>query len=165
MKKYLQVSKAICIVMLFSSGCISIEREQAVKPVRQEPKIIIPVPAPVVVGLEQIPAGSPMIKTGNKAGSFALVRIPPYTTELKGSNEVRLRNPNNVPVLVMIRCGEEGKNLEIPAKSMTLVYLPDGGFQISYVFADVPNAVMRSDYIRLPTLNRPDIGIPLSGNR
>lgn len=153
----------IPIVISLTAGCISITRQETVTPVRQQPQIVMP-PAPAS-DLTAIPASSPSLKTGKDAGSFALVRIPPYKSELKGSNEIRLRNPNNFPVLVMIRRDEQGRNIEIPGKSMTLVYLPDGGFQVSFVFANVPNAVLRGDHIHLPSINRPDIGIPISENR
>jgi len=65
----------------------------------------------------------------------------------------------------MIRCEEKGLHIEMPASSRTFVYLPNGGFQISYVFANIPNALMRGDHIHLPSINRLNIDIPFkTGN-
>jgi len=162
MKKIVLITGWLFAVTLLGAGCISVNGQETAKPVSQRPQIIVP--SSRTDDLTQIPISSSRIKTGSNAGSFALIRVPPCTTELKGSNEVRIRNPNNFPVLVMIRCEEKGLHLEIPAKSKTLAYLPNGGFQVSYIFANVPNAVMRGDHIHLPVINRINIDIPVKAN-
>ncbi len=161
MKSYMQLSLLLPVfsVISFCAGCSSIQQPGTIRPVRQQPGIAVPPAAHD--NLTQVFATSPDIKTGPEAGSFALVPIAPYKTEIKGSNEVSIRNPNNFPVLVMIRCEEKGLHIEMPASSRTFVYLPDGGFQISYVFANVPNALMRGDHIRLPSINKVRIDIPV----
>lgn len=160
MKKYVHLSSLVCAVALFFAGCVSVQRPGMVKPVHQQPQIVVPHSS--FDNLTQVFSTSPDINTGSKAGSFALVRLPPCRKELKGSNEASIRNPNNFPVLVMIRCEEAGLHIEMPARSKTFVYLPNGGFQVSYVFSNVPNAVMRGDHIHLPAINRVNIDIPVS---
>lgn len=146
----------ILFIMIVTAGCTTVERS-----VTPADRVMIRIPPKPAIELTKIPISSPNIKKGAKAGSFALVRIPAYSIELKGSNEVRINNPNSFPTLVMIRCEEKGIHVEMPAKSMTSVYLPNGAFQISFIFANVPNAIMRGDHIHLPALNRPEIDIPI----
>ncbi|OGV59504.1 MAG: hypothetical protein A2283_10795 [Lentisphaerae bacterium RIFOXYA12_FULL_48_11] len=162
MKKYMQVSQWVFVLTLFCAGCVATYRQETVQPVHQQPKIAVS--SASFDNLTQVFTTSPDIKTASKAGSFALVRISPYIKELKGSNEVCIRNPNSFPVLIMIRCEEKGLHIEMPARSKTYVYLPNGGFQVSYVFANVPNAVMRGDHIHLPAINRVNIDIPVNTN-
>jgi len=147
----------ILFVMIVTAGCTTMERTATAPS-----KAMIRLPPKPSIELTAIPASSPNIKKGVKAGSFALVRIPAYSTELKGANEVRVNNPNNCPALVMIRCEEKGLHVELPAKSMTSVYLPNGAFQISFIFANIPNAIMRGDHIHIPALDRLEINIPIS---
>jgi len=160
MKKYVQASQLVLAVMLFCPGCASIQRQETSRPVHQQPQVVVP--SSSFDNLTQVFATSPDINTGSKAGSFALVRIPSCKKEIKGSNEVCIRNPNSFAVLVMIRCEEKGIHIEMPSRSKTFVYLPNGSFQVSYVFASVPNAVMRGDHIHLPAINRINVDIPIS---
>jgi hypothetical protein len=148
---------AILFIIIITAGCTTVER--SVTPAN---RAMIRIPPKPAIELTAIPISSPNIKKGTKAGAFALVPIPVYLTELKGSNEVRVNNPNNFPALVMIRCEEKGIHIEMPARSTTSIYLPNGAFQISFIFANVPNAIMRGDHIHLPALDRLEINIPIS---
>lgn len=151
------------LIVLVTTGCVT--------PPASENRIRVPhntaivIPPESTAGLMELPVKSRAIKTGPGAGSFALVNIPPYSAEVgQGPNEIRIRNPNTYPVLVMLRSAdrEKGINLEFPAKSISTLHLPDGAYQVSYIFSNVPNAIYRGDHIHLPAANRPEIGIPVS---
>ena len=150
------------LVLLVASGCVT-PQPVAGNGLRIPHNTAIVIPPEPAADLKDLKA--PAIKTGPGAGSFALVNIPPFSTTIgQGPNEVRIRNGNTFPVLVILRSAdkEKGLNLEFPAKSISILHLPAGGYQISYVFSNVPNAIYRGDHIHLPALTRPEIGIPVS---
>ena len=153
------------IVVLVTAGCVT--RPATVNRLRIPHNTAIVIPPEATAGLMDLPVKSRAIKTGSAAGKFAL-NIAPYTTEIgQGPNEVRIRNANTFPVLVMLRTAEneKGLNLEFPPKSISTLHLPNGGYQISYIFSTIPNATYRGDYIRVPALTRPEIGIPVSAGK
>jgi len=82
----------------------------------------------------------------SQAAFLPLVSLPPYAMELAGDHRVRLRNPNAFPVFVAIRSGDKGKDVEVPADSVTGVDLPDGEYRVYLVFATSPNALFRGDH-------------------
>ena len=90
-----------------------------------------------------------------------LITLPPYATDLKGNNEVRFHNPNEFPVLVVIRSGNKGMNLKVAADATGSALLPDGHYNISLVFATEPNALYRSERFDLPAPSIMEINISL----
>ena len=75
--------------------------------------------------------------------------LPEYSSELHGKNEVRVRNPNTFSVAAGIRMGNRGKNLTIPAHSIRSVYVPDGSYEIYFVYSNKPDALFKGDNFRL----------------
>lgn len=70
---------------------------------------------------------------------------PPYTEPLSGNNEVRIDNPNNRAVKVGLRCGRKGKDFMVAIQSVRSVWVPDGSYQIFFIYQDEPDAVYQGD--------------------
>ena len=75
--------------------------------------------------------------------------LPAFTDELKGRNPVRIRNPNHFSVAAGIRSGHRGKDLDIPAKGVGTVYVPNGRYDIFFVYSDKPDALFQGDSFSL----------------
>jgi hypothetical protein len=71
--------------------------------------------------------------------------LPAYKDELIGRNEVRVRNPNDFAVAAGIRATAGGKNMTVPANGVRSVYIPDGKYDIYFVYSDRPNALFQGD--------------------
>lgn len=74
---------------------------------------------------------------------------PPYLEELRGRNEVRIRNPNGFVVKAGIRSGRQGKDLDVPANGAESVLIPDGRYDIFFVYSDKPDALFQGDAFSL----------------
>ncbi len=77
------------------------------------------------------------------------VLLPPFKEELRGSNPVRLRNPNVFAVVAGIRAGDSGKDFEVPANGVDTVYIPNGKYDIYFVYSDKPDALFQGDAFTL----------------
>lgn len=79
--------------------------------------------------------------------SYDLERIPlpKFSSELQGHNEIRIRNPNGFAVLVGIRAGNKGKNFEVAANGMSSVFIPNGRYEIYFVYSNKPGALFKGD--------------------
>lgn len=71
--------------------------------------------------------------------------VPVYDGELEGGNEVRVDNPNNRAVQVEIRSGMKNKRFTVPPRSVRSVWVPNGSFQVFFVYSDEPDAVYQGD--------------------
>ena len=71
--------------------------------------------------------------------------LPGFKEELEGKNPVRVRNPNNFSVTAGIRSGKHGKNLDVPANGVQTVYVPNGRYNIYFVYSSKPDALFRGD--------------------
>ena len=95
----------------------------------------------------------------------AIKLLPDFKGELKGTNPVRVRNPNNFSVTAGIRSGERGKNLVIPTNGVQTVYVPNGRYDIYFVYSNKPDALFQGDSF---TLNNNGVEIQIvqvvSGN-
>jgi hypothetical protein len=84
--------------------------------------------------------------------------LPSFKQELQGTNSVRVRNPNDFAVTAGIRSGENGKNFVIPANGENTVNVPDGKYDIFFVYSDKPDALFQGDSF---TLNNEEIEIQI----
>lgn len=75
--------------------------------------------------------------------------FPAFTDELQGQNPVRVRNPNEFAVAAGVRSGKKGKNLDIPANGVETVYIPDGKYDIYFVYSNKPEALFQGDSFTL----------------
>jgi len=72
--------------------------------------------------------------------------LPAYTGgELDGNITVRIRNPNEFFVAVALRTGGKGKNFEVPANGTRNVSVPNGHYDIYFVYSDKTNALFQGD--------------------
>ena len=71
--------------------------------------------------------------------------LPPFAIPLKGRNEVRVKNPNEFAVTAGIRAGERGTNFAVPANGRNSVYVPDGRYDIYFVYSTEPDALFKGD--------------------
>ena len=75
--------------------------------------------------------------------------LPPYKSILRGPNEVRLKNPNDFGVTAGIRKGQYGTNFYIPANGRNSVYIPDGRYEIYFVYSSNPDGLFKGDSFTL----------------
>ncbi|MHB9023415.1 MAG: SUMF1/EgtB/PvdO family nonheme iron enzyme [Armatimonadota bacterium] len=66
-----------------------------------------------------------------------------------GGNEVRVRNPNDFVVTVGLRQGNQGKDFQVPANGVQSVSVPDGKYDIYFVYSSKPDALFQGDSFTL----------------
>lgn len=71
--------------------------------------------------------------------------LPKFKSELKERNEIRIRNPNDFVVLVGILSGNTGKNFQVAANGVRSVFVPDGKYEIYFVYSDKSDALFKGD--------------------
>jgi len=74
-----------------------------------------------------------------------LALLPAFKAELRGNNPVRIRNPNDFSVLAGLRSDGKGKNLEVPAGGTATAQVPDGKYEIFFVYSNKPDALFQGD--------------------
>ena len=75
--------------------------------------------------------------------------LPPFKRALKGVNEVRVRNPNDFSVDVGVRSRDGGRDFEVSAKGVNSVYVPDGHYDVYFVYSSKPEALFQGDSFTL----------------
>ena len=75
--------------------------------------------------------------------------MPEYEIELNGGNVVRIVNPNTFSVLAGIRSADKGKNINVPAGGTSEVHVPDGRYNIYFVYSSKPDALFQGDSFSL----------------
>lgn len=75
--------------------------------------------------------------------------LPPFKELLLGSNEVRVKNPNDFDVRVGLRIGERGKDFEVAANGITSVFVPNGKYEIYFIYSTKPDALFKGDNFSL----------------
>jgi hypothetical protein len=75
--------------------------------------------------------------------------IPSYELPLEGRNPVRIRNSNDFSVTVSLRSGKRGKDFDVSANGVSTVYVPDGRYNIYFVYSSRPDALFQGDSFRL----------------
>jgi hypothetical protein len=71
--------------------------------------------------------------------------LPSFTQPLKGTNEVRVKNPNDFNVLVGLRYGNRGRDFDVPANGVSSVFVPNGEYEIYFVYSNKPDALFKGD--------------------
>ena len=75
--------------------------------------------------------------------------LPPFHENLSGANEVRVRNPNDFSVKTGIRSGLKGVDLDVPANSTRSAYIPNGRYDIYFIYSDKADALFQGDSFHL----------------
>ena len=73
----------------------------------------------------------------------------PYSFEMSGRNEVRVRNPNEYGATVMLRMGKKGRNFYVPPRRTESVYVPDGYYEIYFQYSNEPSGLYQGDSFTL----------------
>lgn len=84
-----------------------------------------------------------------RPGKSTPVRTPRFTRPLQGRNPVRVRNPNTFRVRVALRSGGGGKDFLVGAGGVTTVHVPDGRYDIYFVYSSQPEALYKGDSFTL----------------
>ena len=71
--------------------------------------------------------------------------IPAFKSPLKGSNEVRVKNPNNFQVTVGLRSGNQGKDFRVADNGVSSIFVPNGSYEIYFVYSSKPDALFKGD--------------------
>lgn len=74
---------------------------------------------------------------------------PPYTGELRGSTPIRLKNPNDIAVLVGVRSAGKGKDFTVQPRSVFSVWLPIGQYEIYFHYHNEPGVVYQGELFTL----------------
>ena len=91
-----------------------------------------------------------IIKNAKKSNSKELSNLmPPFDILLKGNNEVRVKNPNDFAVTVALRSGNRGKNFNVAADCVASVFMPNGKYQIFFVYSNKSGALFQGDDFKL----------------
>jgi len=76
--------------------------------------------------------------------------LPNFASHLtQGRNRVRIANPNDFTVTAGIRKGKEGRDLGIPANRSGSFSVPDGRYDIYFVYSSDPAALYRGESFTL----------------
>ncbi len=75
--------------------------------------------------------------------------LPGFKGVLRGPNEVRIKNPNDFVVTAGLRSGGQGKDLTVPANGSASVFVPDGKYDIFFVYSNRPDALFQGDSFAL----------------
>ena len=103
-------------------------------------------------------AASNYQETKNEAKPKPKNLLPAFSEELQGSNPVRVKNPNSFAVSTGIRSGQKGVNFDVGANGEQTVYVPDGRYDIYFVYSDKPDALFQGDSF---TLNNDGVEIQI----
>ncbi len=88
----------------------------------------------------QQPASSPTVPNESPTAL-----LPPFTERLEGGREVRVRNPNAFVVYAGIRKDNAGVNFEVSANGAKSAFVPDGKYEIYFVYSSKPDALFKGD--------------------
>ena len=69
--------------------------------------------------------------------------------QLNGANEVRIKNPNSYEVAVGLRTGDSGKDFSVTANSVASVFVPNGSYEIYFVYGNKPLELFKGDNFSL----------------
>lgn len=90
------------------------------------------------------------LKTMSK--SLPLDLLPSYTEELKGAEDgkpIRVSNPNDFWVAAGVRSGERGINFTVPPNGAFTTFVPDGSYDIYFVYSSNSKALYQGDSFTL----------------
>lgn len=106
-------------------------------------------PCPHFQGEQGMVLVEPLPETAQADAVLSTELLPRYSAELVGRREVRITNPNDFAVLAGIRSEKGGTNLTIPANGQRSAYVPDGRYDIFFVYSSKPNALFQGDSFTL----------------
>ncbi|MBN1509014.1 MAG: hypothetical protein JW955_19360 [Sedimentisphaerales bacterium] len=75
--------------------------------------------------------------------------LPAFAGDLVGGNEIRVRNPNDFEVSVGVRSLWNGKDFVVAANGVASVLVPDGHYEIYFVYSSEPGALYQGDSFTL----------------
>jgi len=75
--------------------------------------------------------------------------LPTFTTQLQGTHIVRIRNPNSFSVDAGIRSGSNGVDVTVPPEGVSTTHVPNGSYQIFFVYSDQPTSLFQGDDFRI----------------
>ena len=58
---------------------------------------------------------------------------------------MRVRNPNDFEVTVGLRTEKSGKDFQVASNSIASVFIPDGAYEIYFVYSSKPDALFKGD--------------------
>lgn len=105
------------------------------------------------------PLNAKAAQSSETRGSRVPAAWPKPKGDLKGENQLRIDNPDDVAVTVGVRGSDgRGSDLVVPPRTKQSFWLPDGQFEIYFCYPQRPDDVLQGDRI---TLNRQHAEIQL----
>jgi TPR repeat protein len=101
---------------------------------------------------EPATADAPSVEAqgGLPQGSSLRKQLPAYAGgELAGRHTVRVRNPNEFSVEVGLRSEGRGRDFDVPTNDVREVGVPNGRYDIYFVYSDRTNALFQGDSFSL----------------
>jgi formylglycine-generating enzyme required for sulfatase activity len=100
--------------------------------------------------IESVSAERPAIEAATeRVAAQARSVLPPFAQTVDGTDEVRVRNPNDFSVEVGLRSGNKGKDWDVPANGVASAFVPDGKYDIYFVYSSKPDALFQGDSFTL----------------
>ena len=75
--------------------------------------------------------------------------LPAFKEKLVGNIPLQVKNPNSFAALTGVRSGRKGVNFNVPANDAFTVYLPNGTYDVYFVYSDRPDSLFQGDPITL----------------
>lgn len=104
------------------------------------------------------PPGPPVADTPPPPEESTVAVLPAFTGALNGTNEVRVKNPGDSAVQVGLRSGSQGQDFQVSAAGVHSIYVPDGYYDIYFIYAKEPESLYQGDSF---TLNNNGVQITL----
>ena len=90
------------------------------------------------------------IEKGRQSDKTEKVSLPAFRWPLFGEkNPVRIKNPNHFSVKVGLRSGDSGRDFSVPALGAKIVRVPDGQYDIYFMYSDRAEALFQGDSFSL----------------
>jgi len=103
----------------------------------------------IVAGCSTPDSSTHASQAGQPAGSVEAASLPTLKDVISGQNEVRVRNPNNFAVKVGLRSGLSGTDFEVGANGVASAYVPNGPYEIYFIYSDRRDALFQGDSFSL----------------
>ena len=88
-------------------------------------------------------------RPADRTAPVARVSLPPFSVTIFGGRPVCVSNPNPCFVSVGIRAGKYGTNFQVAPNSTNTERIPDGTYDIYFIYSNKPSALIQGDSFTL----------------
>ncbi len=92
---------------------------------------------------------TPAVRQSDRASTRRSKAWPRFDNELRGTTEIRVKNPNDFTVKVGVRSGNKGRDFSVLPQNSKSVYVPDGHYDIFFQYSSDPDGLYQGDSFTL----------------